>query len=79
MKGIFQKAVSKVADAVRRGTDDTLCTGRVSGTVYILTGALVGALLAGFAGAIIGGVIVTLIRGYLNSLTIPHGVIVVVE
>jgi outer membrane lipoprotein SlyB len=60
MKGFWimmaNKAIFKVCDAVKHDIDDSTSRGEVPITVCILSGALVGGLLAGFAGAVVGGI-----------------------
>jgi ABC-type lipoprotein release transport system permease subunit len=61
MKGfcivMINQTLSRAVDAVKRDIENSTHTGEMPATVYILSGVLVGALVAGLAGAVIGGIV----------------------
>ena len=54
---IIMRLLRLVLDAIKWDIGNASLKGELPGTVIILTGALVGSLVAGFAGAVLGGLV----------------------
>ena len=56
------KAINKVCDIAKRDIEDSSHKGKIPITVCVLSGVLIGSLIAGFAGAVVGGIAGAVLR-----------------